>query len=201
MKWTQSIVLICFALQQACTIQAYVMRLPDYSSIGYDEKGMNPLEDDELDNHQISTNGSMLGKPFHRSFSDLYRIGPLTSARKMKKVIKITDDGFEFDLVEEDDMESNLSQEGESDRSQARGEVQLVKRTGTRGGRRKRVAAQNRAMEAAKNAPAKNAPAKNAPAKGGMSKTKAGLLLAGGAAAGAAAIGMTNGSSPPAAAK
>ena len=66
---------------------------------------------------------------------------------------------------------------------------QLVKRA--RGGRRKRIAAQNRANEAAKTQPS-TPPTK--PEKSGMgNKTKAGLLIGAGVAAGAGAMAMTGG--------
>lgn len=64
-------------------------------------------------------------------------------------------------------------------------EVQMIKRNGKRGGRRKRIAAQERAREGTNVA---NQKAGTTTPKTGMGKGKAAMLVAGGAAAGAAVM-------------
>lgn len=268
MKWTQFTVIICLAFHQACTIQAYVIHLPEYSSLGQKVEEKALFEDDEVATDELSIIDLEIHKPAHRSISSLDRLGNeyFATPKIVRKVIEIEDNGFQFDIQEEVEdyidqsipfqkrLDSHtgaivpykgagaviphkgagaivshqgggghtgaaprkgfgrgakaaaaaggvaivggaiatgvgLAKHHKNKRSQERErEAQLVKRDGKRGGRRKRVAAQNRANDA------KTAPAAIAP-KAGMGKAKGGLLLAGGIAAGAAAIGLTGGSS------
>ncbi|PWN32381.1 uncharacterized protein FA14DRAFT_175179 [Meira miltonrushii] len=101
MKWTQLTVIMSLVFQQACIVQVNMTPLPKVSSLGYDAEEKVRLEDDEGGASEVSTINVMMRKPAHRFYSNLYSSKLSPKPKKMRKMIKIENKDFVYDIEEE----------------------------------------------------------------------------------------------------
>ncbi|PWN32382.1 uncharacterized protein FA14DRAFT_192591 [Meira miltonrushii] len=93
MKWTDLIVFIYLAVQQASTIQAYVISYSKFTFLDPGSEEVYGLQDEAI---------AKLHQPFYGSISNSYESDHFDNRKKILKGIKIKDKSFEIDYQEDD---------------------------------------------------------------------------------------------------